>query len=66
VGRTIRYEIYNLTNTVCKKEVLREEWKESIIVPIYKMGDKTNCSNNRGILLLPTTYKILFRILRQD
>ena len=40
-----------------------EEWKESTIVPIYMKGDKTDCSNYRGISLLPTTYKILFNIL---
>jgi len=42
---------------------LPEEWKESIIVPIYKKGDKTDCSNYRGISLLPTTYKIVSNIL---
>jgi hypothetical protein len=44
-------------------EELPEEWKESFFVLIYKMGDKTDCSNYRDILLLPTTYKILSNIL---
>ena len=40
-----------------------EEWKESIIVPIHKKVDETDCNNYRGISLLPTTYKILSNIL---
>jgi hypothetical protein len=43
-------------------EVLPEEL-ESIIVPVYKKGDKTNCSNFRGISHLSATYKILSNIL---
>jgi len=42
---------------------LQQQWKESIIVPIYKMGDKTDCINCSGMSLLQTTYKILFSIL---
>jgi sorting nexin-29 len=42
---------------------LPQQWKESIIVPIYKKGDKTDCSNYRGISLLSTSYKIVSNIL---
>jgi hypothetical protein len=42
---------------------LPEEWKESVIVPIYKMGDKTDCSSYRGISFMSTAYKILSNIL---
>jgi len=56
-------EIRKLITSIWKKEKLPEEWKESIIVPIHKKGDKTDCNNYRGTSLLPTTYKILSNIL---
>jgi hypothetical protein len=57
-GRTICLQIHKLITSVWNKEELPEEWKASIIVPICKKDDKTNCSNYRGISLLPTTYKL--------
>jgi len=62
-GRTICSPIHKLIISIWNKKELPEEWKESIIVPIYKKGDKTDCNNYRGISLLPTTYKILSNIL---
>jgi len=62
-GRTICLEIHKLIISIWKKEKLPKEWKESIIVPIHKKGDKTDCNNHNGISLLPTSYKILSNIL---
>jgi len=42
---------------------LPEEWKELITVPLYKKGDKTDCSNYRGISLLSTMYNILSNLM---
>ena len=56
-------EIHKLIIYILNKEELPEEWKDSIIVPIYKKGDKTDCSIYRGISLLTNTYKILANIL---
>ena len=62
-GRTIRCAIHKRIISIWNKEELPEEWKESIIVPIHKKGDKTDCNNYRGISLSPTTYKSLSKIL---
>ena len=58
-GGTICLEIHKLITSIWKKEKLPEEWKESIIVPIHKKGDKKDCNNYRGISLLPTTQNFI-------
>ena len=50
-GRTICLEIHKLITSIWKKEKLPEEWKESIIIPIHKNWDITDCNNYRGISL---------------
>jgi len=40
MGRKIRSEIHILTNSIWNKEELPEEWSKSIILSIYKKGDK--------------------------
>jgi hypothetical protein len=42
---------------------LPHQRKGSTAVPIHKKGDKTDCSNYRGISLLSTEYKIFIILL---
>jgi hypothetical protein len=63
-GETLCSEIHKLICSIWNKKELPQLWKESIIVPIHKMGDKTtDCNNYCGISLLLTAYKILSNIL---
>jgi hypothetical protein len=48
-------------HSIWNKDKLPQQWKESIVAPIYKKCDKTN--NYQGISLLSTAYKILSNIL---
>jgi hypothetical protein len=62
-GRIIRSDNRKLISPIWNKKELPEEWKESIIVPLYKKDDKTDCSNNRSISFLSTTCRIFPIIL---
>jgi hypothetical protein len=41
-GETLYSEIHKLINSIWSNEELPDQWKESIVVPIYKMVDKTD------------------------
>jgi hypothetical protein len=57
--------IHKLVNSGWNKEELPDQWKEFIIVPAHKKGDRTDCNNYRGISLLSTSYNILWNISSQ-
>jgi hypothetical protein len=44
-SETLEPAIHKLINCIWGKEELPNQWKESFIVPIYKKGNKTDCSN---------------------
>jgi hypothetical protein len=43
-GEILLSMIHKLINSVWNKEEMPDQWKESIIVPVHKKGDKTNCN----------------------
>jgi hypothetical protein len=47
-GEMLLPAIHKLINSVWNKEELPDQSKESIIVPVHKKGDKTDCNNYRG------------------
>jgi hypothetical protein len=62
-GETLPSVIHKLINSIWNTEELPDQWKESIIVPVHKLGDKTDCNNYCEISLLSTSYKTLANIL---
>jgi hypothetical protein len=53
-GEKLHSDIPKLTKLIWNKAELHHQWKNLIVVPIYKKGDITDCSNYRGMSLLST------------
>ena len=56
--------ITSLCNKVWTSKIWPKDWKKSIYIPIFKKGDKKECSNYRTIALISHTSKILLRIIQ--
>ena len=68
-------EIYKYAGTALHAQLLKfyhicwtakelpQQFKDALIISIYKKGDRSNCGNYRGILLLSTAGKILAKFL---
>jgi hypothetical protein len=59
-GETVESQIHKFINCIWSKEELPDQ-HESSVVPVYKKGGKTYCSNYRVISLLSTSYKKMFK-----
>ncbi|KAK3511018.1 hypothetical protein QTP70_029036 [Hemibagrus guttatus] len=54
----------SLFNRVLESEKMPEEWRRSVLVPIFKnKGDMQSCSNYRGIKLMSHTMKLWERVV---
>ena len=50
-------------NQIFSTALIPDQWTESFIVPIYKMGDKNQVNNYRGVSLTSVLYKVFTRVL---
>ncbi|KAK3543841.1 hypothetical protein QTP70_030074, partial [Hemibagrus guttatus] len=56
--------LISLFNRVLESERMPEEWRRSVLVPIFKnKGDVQSCSNYRGIKLMSHTMKLWERVV---
>jgi len=62
-GDKLLNRMYEVVRQIWEEERIPEEWKETIIVPIHKRGDRDRCENYRGIALGNAAYKILSNII---
>jgi hypothetical protein len=62
-GKTLLSEIHKLFNSVWNKDELPDQWKETVIIPIYNKVYQTDCINYHAMSLLSTSYQMLWNIL---
>ena len=63
VAVKIASSLYKLSLQIWETEDIPKDWKDAIIVPVFKKGRRKDCGNYRGISLLSIAEKILARIL---
>jgi hypothetical protein len=63
VAPQLTQKIQDLILNIWRSERMPKEWNKSIICPIYKKGEKSECSSYRGISLLNAACKILATVI---
>ena len=57
----------DLCNGIVKEGSIPDDWKSSVVLPIYKgKGDPMECGSYRGIKLLEHAMKVVERILSTE
>ena len=61
--RTIPLELHCLTTLIWRKGKVPQQWKDAVITVLHKKGDKTECGNYCGILLVSRAGKVLLNMV---
>uniref|UniRef100_A0A8D8WVA9 Craniofacial development protein 2 n=1 Tax=Cacopsylla melanoneura TaxID=428564 RepID=A0A8D8WVA9_9HEMI len=64
-GEAVENMMLKIIHTIWKIEKIPVNWTTGVLCPLHKKGDRMNCNNYRGIMLLNTAYKVLTSILNE-
>ncbi|KER32738.1 hypothetical protein T265_01226 [Opisthorchis viverrini] len=62
-GEVLSQRLSDLFGCIWEKESVPDNWEESVIVPIFKKGARSECGNHRGISLTPVVTRLLASIV---
>ena len=54
---------HRLTTLIWREGKVPQQWKDAVITVLHKKGDKTECGNYRGILLVSQAGKVLLKVV---
>ena len=57
--------LHEIIEEAWKTQEVPTEWKMSVIIPIYKKGDRRKCTNYRGVSLICSASKIYEKVLEK-
>ena len=63
---TLPYHLLHLVNLIIRKNIFPDSWKQAIVSPLPKGGDKTDVNNRRPISILPLPAKIMEKVLHKQ
>jgi len=58
-----KLRLLQFSNNIYRENCIPDEWRNAVITPIFKKGDRSEHKNYRGISILNTCYKIYSKIL---
>uniref|UniRef100_A0A8D8W2L6 Craniofacial development protein 2 n=1 Tax=Cacopsylla melanoneura TaxID=428564 RepID=A0A8D8W2L6_9HEMI len=64
-GEAVESMMLKIIHTIWKREKMPVNWNAGVLCVLHKKGDKLDCNNFRGIMLLNTAYKVLTSILNE-
>ena len=56
--------LHSICQLIWKTQQWPQDWKRSVLIPIPKKGNATECSNYRIIALISHTSKVMLKILQ--